>query len=664
MKQNSTTPTTPTKLGPQYNLRPWVWWTGIIVILLAGALLRFTGYNFGLPYLENTDESQFLASTLTLRGLYPQPIVDPSYPPGIYAVNWLAQLIVERQTGYSALANPSATTAIVRFASVITDLLNVIVVGLFAQGVGGTIAGWLAALLWLLLPTYLFYSSLGIAEPWLLLCYTLALYWASIALGRNWPGWAILSVLAGLGAFLFKYSAFLAVGPGLVVVLWKLLQNRSERAKWWRVLALQSGSILLCLGLLVVSYDIKRNFEFQPETQHLLSTAGLLHVFDPTSVFPHIIMAFDEFEIAAWWILGVIVLLGTVLYFRQGKFSDPAHRTKLVAWTMIAGFALAEIWLGKGYTLNDYTSLRYILPGTMDLTVLLAASVALIGTFLAKVLRQSWLTPIVPITFAIALIPVASADWGSVRDRALPDTRARLQTWSAQTLDPGSIIVDSANTKTFTREWGGYAGPLRVWIGTAITSHSLEDWIQQDIYYHVISAPDFVRMQQTPKEEAYLEHMLMLKQFPPQNERELWRGPDFYVFRLWRMQHELDVRFGEQIRLTGYDFTAGSLRSGNSITLTLYWQALNRPTDNYNVFIHLVNLDNDIPIAQADGAPTVEGQPTSTWTDSTQTLVSKAFQIDIPENLKSGQYRLLFGLYNYQTGQRLPTTNSDSVALP
>ncbi len=130
------------------------------------------------------------------------------------------------------------------------------------------------------------------------------------------------------------------------------------------------------------------------------------------------------------------------------------------------------------------------------------------------------------------------------------------------------------------------------------------------------------------------------------------------------MQHELDVRFGEQIRLTGYDFTAGSQRSGNSITLTLYWQALNRPTDNYNVFIHLVNLDNDIPIAQADGAPTVEGQPTSTWTDSTQTLVSKAFQIDIPENLKSGQYRLLVGLYNYQTGQRLPTTNSDSVALP
>jgi hypothetical protein len=81
------------------------------------------------------------------------------------------------------------------------------------------------------------------------------------------------------------------------------------------------------------------------------------------------------------------------------------------------------------------------------------------------------------------------------------------------------------------------------------------------------------------------------------------------------------------------------------------------------LFIHVVPLDGDNPVAQADGAPSVAERLTLTWDDPSETLISAAFPVALPADLASGEYRVMIGLYNYVDGARLPISDADGKAL-
>jgi hypothetical protein len=122
------------------------------------------------------------------------------------------------------------------------------------------------------------------------------------------------------------------------------------------------------------------------------------------------------------------------------------------------------------------------------------------------------------------------------------------------------------------------------------------------------------------------------------------------------------VQFGDRIKLVGYDGDAGRAERGKPLTLRFYWQELATPEDNYSLFIHLLPLDGDVPLAQADGAPGSDVRPTLTWNDPSETLISQPFALNIPPDLPAGEYRLKIGLYNYETGARLPVRDGDAAA--
>ena len=54
-------------------------------------------------------------------------------------------------------------------------------------------------------------------------------------------------------------------------------------------------------------------------------------------------------------------------------------------------------------------------------------------------------------------------------------------------------------------------------------------------------------------------------------------------------QHPLDGQFGDEIALLGYDLSGTSFEPGQKLDLTLYWQALQRPSDHYTLAIQLVS---------------------------------------------------------------------------
>jgi 4-amino-4-deoxy-L-arabinose transferase-like glycosyltransferase len=108
---------------------------------------------------------------------------------------------------------------------------------------------------------------------------------------------------------------------------------------------------------------------------------------------------------------------------------------------------------------------------------------------------------------------------------------------------------------------------------------------------------------------------------------------------------------GTQAALMGYDFPQNAVRPGNTLPITLFWQAQARMTENYQVFVHLMGPDGR-PVAQGDKSPLDGDWPTSAW-EPGQTFRDD-YQIQVPEGLAPGTYELRVGLYRLPDFERLP----------
>ncbi len=133
------------------------------------------------------------------------------------------------------------------------------------------------------------------------------------------------------------------------------------------------------------------------------------------------------------------------------------------------------------------------------------------------------------------------------------------------------------------------------------------------------------------------------------------------------MQHPLDFRLGQTIRLIGYDLDAYEIRAGGELRLTLYWQS-EEPTDrSYTVFAQLLDASGVLR-GQQDVAPGRGDLPTSGWAPGE--YVTDPHEIVVPPGISAGEFTLVVGMYDPSTGARLPVQNAagqrveDRVLLP
>ncbi|MGQ9501330.1 MAG: glycosyltransferase family 39 protein [Anaerolineae bacterium] len=132
---------------------------------------------------------------------------------------------------------------------------------------------------------------------------------------------------------------------------------------------------------------------------------------------------------------------------------------------------------------------------------------------------------------------------------------------------------------------------------------------------------------------------------------------------------ELFARFGDLIELSGYSVDFGTVAPDNSVQLVLYWRPLIAKVPRpFKVFVQLRNEQNII-IAQADHY-ILEGLLSG---DVLRDLMEQrewlrdGVQLYIPNPLPQGRYRLLVGLYDEVTGERVPvqgdTSGENAVVL-
>lgn len=125
--------------------------------------------------------------------------------------------------------------------------------------------------------------------------------------------------------------------------------------------------------------------------------------------------------------------------------------------------------------------------------------------------------------------------------------------------------------------------------------------------------------------------------------------------------HELRFEFGERIALTGFSVEPLVAQPGDTLHVTLRWQALHALDDAYTVMVQLVREGTQI-WGQNDHVPSGGQSPTDTWT--AEQVVTDKFELAISPDAPKDSYDLVVGIYHSATIKRLKLPDgTDFVVL-
>jgi hypothetical protein len=121
-------------------------------------------------------------------------------------------------------------------------------------------------------------------------------------------------------------------------------------------------------------------------------------------------------------------------------------------------------------------------------------------------------------------------------------------------------------------------------------------------------------------------------------------------------QYPLDVRFGEHVRLLGYDLPDQPVKPGEFVPLTLYWQTDTALTERYKVFTHLIGQtwnagQGNFLWGQQDNEPQADQLPTTRWAPGE--VIVDSYRIKVDPKAPAGTYRVEVGMYGLLDGVRL-----------
>jgi 4-amino-4-deoxy-L-arabinose transferase-like glycosyltransferase len=115
------------------------------------------------------------------------------------------------------------------------------------------------------------------------------------------------------------------------------------------------------------------------------------------------------------------------------------------------------------------------------------------------------------------------------------------------------------------------------------------------------------------------------------------------VFTVPETQYPSGANLGDLVTLVGADLDRATVRAGETLHLTLYWQAQTRMERSYTVFTHLLDADSRI-WAQQDGIPAHGARPTTGWVPGE--VIRDEVQLAVDPQAPPGDYVIEVGLYD------------------
>jgi hypothetical protein len=140
------------------------------------------------------------------------------------------------------------------------------------------------------------------------------------------------------------------------------------------------------------------------------------------------------------------------------------------------------------------------------------------------------------------------------------------------------------------------------------------------------------------------------------------RRTDFGTLRAYelnlfdRARQIVSTRLGDAITLEAYALSSAEVRPGDVLTTTLFWRRKGQVSEDYHVFVHLVDEDDHMG-GQHDGLPLVGAYPTSEWAQDL--LLPDPHPLAIDSETPPGDYQLVAGMYRWPAVERLPAYRDD-----
>lgn len=115
--------------------------------------------------------------------------------------------------------------------------------------------------------------------------------------------------------------------------------------------------------------------------------------------------------------------------------------------------------------------------------------------------------------------------------------------------------------------------------------------------------------------------------------------------------------FGGSIGLRGFEVSDLAPAPAETVTLRLWWKSIQPMPVSYTMFVHVIDASGT-KIAQRDLLPGDGAFSTDTWLPG-EWLVD-SISLTLAADAPPGDYTVLLGWYNLQTGERLPVTDDQS----
>lgn len=124
--------------------------------------------------------------------------------------------------------------------------------------------------------------------------------------------------------------------------------------------------------------------------------------------------------------------------------------------------------------------------------------------------------------------------------------------------------------------------------------------------------------------------------------------------------YPMQARLDDKIELVGYDLYPEPGQTAQT-TVELAWQSLRPVEQDYTVFVQLLDAQDRV-IAQVDAQPLPGLYPTSRWQPGDYLV--EQFLLPVPRQELTADRRLVTGMYDLDSGARLPTYDSRGRPLP
>lgn len=516
--------------------------------------------------------------------------------------------------------------------------------------------------------------------------------------------WAVLGVLIGLAA-LSKTSGLALFAPAGLTLAWLAWRRRDLRC-------LLGGG--LCLGgaaLAVAGWWYWRNWQLYGDPLGLNMFVAIVGGRYPQPTLRQLLGEWRGFVMAYWgffgglnvaaptWFYGLLnalalvglggLLGGAARRLWQRQIPDAATRFRLALlalWPLVVGAALVR------WTLMTIASQgRLIFPAIAALSWLLALGLSEWPPLLAALTRRPLprRLSLVPLAAALALMaalalyaPLGVIAPAYARPRlldeaelaAIPhrldvifDDKAALLGYdlAEDTVTPGEAL----HVTLYWRALAPMAENYSVFVHLLAENEIVI--AQRNLYPGKGAFPtsqwqpgdafaDTYRLEVSPTALAPTAAQIEVGLYRHETgERLPLRGAQANSIRLGDLlvraktngaPNPLEINLEDQIALVGYALDRTAARPGETLHLTLYWEALAEMDEDYTVFAQVLGGDHRI-WAQKDSWPQDGAAPTSSWQPG-QVIVDR-YELALAPDTPAGVYQLQVGLYLSETMRRL-----------